>query len=132
MRNKLLLLREFAILVIAVWIFRSMGIAGFLDGGYFLTVLSTSILLALLIRKFSLRGIAFVIEYTALAMGFLSSAYNTVCLYQQIGERVLTLLPFCVLSLFYGLCLSTLNGMLIKKRRSMKEKLEREREDEHE
>lgn len=121
MRNNLLLLRKFAILVIAIWIFRSMGIGGFFDGAYFIIVFSASVLLALIIRKFRLRGIAYVIEYTALITGFLSAVYNTVLVYKNAGDRILTLLPFCILPLFYGLCLSTLNGILIKKRKSMED-----------
>lgn len=118
MRNKLLILRQFLIFLIAIWIFSQMGIFGFIDFAYFTMIFSGSILLALILRKFRLRGLAYVIEYTALITGFTGTVFRTISICGNSGGSIIILLPLCILPLFYGLCLSTLNGMMIKKRKS--------------
>lgn len=118
MRNFLYLFRKILIILLALWIYMGMGIWGFIDLFQPLVVFVGAILLALLWRKFNIRGLAYIMEYTGIIAGFAGTLYQTFTIYTNYGDRFFALLPFCALSLFYGICFSTLNGALIKKRKS--------------
>lgn len=117
MYKKKLIFKIIAVTVLSFWIMSKGGIVGLIDVVQFIEILFGLIIVAVIINKFRISGVAYRAEKSGIIIGIIGMLCQIIMTYIKYGSHVKDLLWFCALSLLYGLFFSTLNTLMIYERK---------------
>lgn len=121
MYKQKLIAKVILLLVLSGWIISVCGIAGLIDGLQFIEMMIGMLILAFVLNRFRLNGLAYRAEKSGIIIGIIGTTYQMIWMYKNYGSKVIELLWLCSLSLLYGLMFSTLNTLMIYKRKKRDE-----------